>query len=81
MKRKPETNRFVWDEVNVVVGSPRKPTPADRREGEEFQLRDILKQEALTNFIYVYQFKDMKDMEALEVLWDPEESTFEPALK
>ena len=35
VKRKPETNRYVWEELNAVVGSPRKPTPTDRRVGEE----------------------------------------------
>ena len=70
--RKPQTNRYVWEELNAVVGSPRKPTPTDWREAEEVPVARYPVQQVVMNFIYKYQFKDMKDMEALDVLRDLE---------
>ena len=35
MKRKTESERFVWDVLNEVVGAPWKPTPGAQRHGDD----------------------------------------------
>ncbi len=35
VKRKTDRLRFAWGELNVVVGTPRRPTPADQQQGGE----------------------------------------------